>query len=217
VGVVWLVQQPGPAMAKIEVRDSAPTVFVEKSPAPALPTAVARLLATPVPPRPRPALPRPALPPPRRYDTATLAKIIVLMLGAIVFGTLAGVLVVQRGDRVKRVASVAPAPPPTAEPVVTPIAPSLAPASSTVVPVHFDSQPRGANVTVLGDSRAVFIGTTPVTVSIDTARVYDVVFTLEGHAPKLERVAPLATQYLTVELESADAHVVTRRSRHARR
>ena len=97
------------------------------------------------------------------------------------------------------------------------IAPSLAPSATKVVPVHFDSQPRGASVTVLGDSKAIVIGPTPVTVSIDTARVYDVVFTLEGHAPKLERVAPLATQYLTVELESADGGVVNRRSRHARR
>lgn len=48
-------------------------------------------------------------------------------------------------------------------------------------------------------------GTTPLSLSLDPSREYDVVFTLAGRAPKLEHVAPKASQHLAVELPAPEA------------
>jgi len=215
-----------------EVRDSDPTLFVDK-PLPALPASVARLMGTPPPARPRAALPPPMpptpvpvtpVPPPhlppvivfRRYDTRALVKIVGLMAGALLMGTLAGVLVVKTGEQ--QVQDVAVPPPQVAEPapVVTPLVPLPATPASEVVTVDFDSRPRGAEVTLIGGEKAVFVGTTPITVSIDRKQVYDAVFTLEGHAARVERVAPIATRRVMVDLGAVGVRVppTDRKSEH---
>ena len=89
--------------------------------------------------------------------------------------------------------AVVPAPPVAAAP---PPAPSVA----HLVSVRFDSQPAGATVMLVDGGKTSFLGTAPVDASVDTARAYDVVFTLEGHPTTVQHLDAMATQHVTALL-----------------
>jgi hypothetical protein len=63
------------------------------------------------------------------------------------------------------------------------------------------SKPSGAAVTLVDDSgRSIVLGPTPISVSLDPARAYDVAFALPDHATRIEHVAPRDGAALAVEL-----------------
>jgi hypothetical protein len=70
---------------------------------------------------------------------------------------------------------------------------------------------------LVDNGRTVYVGTTPVTAHVDAGRVYDVVFTLEGQAPKLERLAAAATRQLSVSFERPRAERAARTERAKRK
>jgi hypothetical protein len=94
------------------------------------------------------------------------------------------------------------APPPA--PVVAPAPPPPAP-KPALVDLALESQPAGATVMVVDRGQSSLAGTTPLSLSLDPSRQYDVVFTLAGRAPKLEHVDPHATQHVAVELPAPEA------------
>jgi hypothetical protein len=94
------------------------------------------------------------------------------------------------------------APPPA--PVVAPAPPPPAP-KPALVDLALESQPAGATVIVVDRGQSSLAGTTPLSLSLDPSRQYDVVFTLAGRAPKLEHVDPHATQHVAVELPAPEA------------
>jgi hypothetical protein len=109
-----------------------------------------------------------------------------------------------------------PPPPPivTAAPAPAPVAAPAAPAPVQVavaepavvhevqttrgivklVDVRIDSAPSGATVMLVDNGKTSFLGTTPVSASVDPARAYDVIFTLSGHATQMAHFDPNKTR-----------------------
>ena len=104
----------------------------------------------------------------------------------------------------------APAPPlvepPKAEPAKPDTAPVPTPVAANLVDVRFDSSPTGATVMLVDRGRSSFLGTTPVSASIDPSRKYDVVFTLDNHPTVLQHLDPKSTHHLAVALGGKPTH-----------
>ncbi len=103
-----------------------------------------------------------------------------------------------------------PAAPAPSKPVVSPIdappaPPPAAPVQPALIAIALESQPAGATVTLVDRGSSSVAGTTPLSLSVDPSREYDVVFTLAGHPTKLAHVDPHATTHLAVDL--APVHV----------
>jgi hypothetical protein len=69
-----------------------------------------------------------------------------------------------------------------------------------LVDVRIDSTPAGATVMLVDNGKTTFLGTTPVAASVDPARSYDVVLTLEGRPTQMAHLDPTKTQKLDVTL-----------------
>jgi hypothetical protein len=111
------------------------------------------------------------------------------------------------------VETVAPAPPPaTRAPKPTSVAkpappPAPAPARAPIAPpraqVTVATTPAGATVALVDDGRAALVGTTPLALSIDPDRAYDVVLVLSDHATRIEHLAPHGASSLAFDLAPA--------------
>ncbi len=113
-------------------------------------------------------------------------------------------------------AAAAPAPAPA---VVTPPVPAAvtqveatpAPIQEVKTPrgvvklanVRIDSKPSGATVMLVDNGKTSFLGTTPVAASLDPARAYDVVLTLEGRPTQMAHLDPTKARHLEVTLGKA--------------
>jgi hypothetical protein len=113
------------------------------------------------------------------------------------------------------VAPVAEPPPPdvvapAVEHVVEPPAPAVE--APTTHQVQLTSEPAGATITLVDNGVMTVVGETPLDVTIDRARTYDVVFTLTGYDTRIERLAAGADQ-LAVALEAPPPPKRRKRSR----
>lgn len=100
----------------------------------------------------------------------------------------------------KPVSEVVPAAP-TVQPSVQPIeAPTVVVAKPQLVALSLESRPSGADVTLVDGTRSAIAGTTPLSLSVDPSREYDIVFTLAGHPTKLAHVDPRTTQKIAIDL-----------------
>ena len=66
--------------------------------------------------------------------------------------------------------------------------------------VRIDSDPAGATVTLVDRGQQAFLGTTPLSTSVDAAREYDVIVALDGHPTQMVHLDPTSTQRLDVTL-----------------
>ena len=97
-----------------------------------------------------------------------------------------------------RVAPAAPAPVPVPVPVPVPAPPPAL--SPSLVRTAITSHPSGASVTLVDNGRTAVLGATPVDVSLDPTRAYDVILTLRGHPAKLAHFSPRTTPALALDL-----------------
>jgi hypothetical protein len=75
-----------------------------------------------------------------------------------------------------------------------------------LVDVRIDSHPAGATVMLVDNGKSSFLGTTPVSASVDLDRAYDVVFTLEGRATQMVHFDPTKTHHVDFTLAKAPPH-----------
>jgi hypothetical protein len=103
----------------------------------------------------------------------------------------------------------APAPAPAALPapapapqkmVVQPLPPTAPPPRPALVDIALESKPIGATVTLVDRGASQIAGTTPLALSIDPTREYDLQFALDGQEPKTVHLDPHTMKRLTVEL-----------------
>jgi hypothetical protein len=85
-------------------------------------------------------------------------------------------------------------------PVAVAVAPVAAPVPGALEDIRIDSQPAGATVMIVDRGKTSFLGTTPVSASVDPGRSYDVVLTLAGHPTQVEHLDPRATTHLAIVL-----------------
>jgi hypothetical protein len=98
----------------------------------------------------------------------------------------------------------APAPVPGPAPIPAPSLPSASPGAVTMksfVDIRLDSSPAGATVTLLDDGKALLLGSTPVTASLNPTRTYQLLFVLDGHPARVASLDPSATNRLAVALD----------------
>jgi hypothetical protein len=72
-----------------------------------------------------------------------------------------------------------------------------------LVDVRIDSKPSGATVMLVDNGKTSFLGTTPVSASVDPARSYDVILTLEGRPTQMSHIDPARTHHVEVALAKA--------------
>ena len=72
-----------------------------------------------------------------------------------------------------------------------------------LVDVRIDSKPAGATVVLVDNGKTSFLGTTPISASVDPARAYDVILTLEGRPTQMSHFDPAKTQRLEIDLAKA--------------
>ncbi|MGE5181975.1 MAG: hypothetical protein ACM31C_07925 [Acidobacteriota bacterium] len=97
-----------------------------------------------------------------------------------------------------------PVPAPAAPIIVQPIVEAPAPPPKpALVELALESTPAGAQVTLVDRGNSTIAGTTPLSLSVDPSREYDVVFTLAGHPTKLAHLDPHATTHLAIDLAPA--------------
>jgi hypothetical protein len=152
------------------------------------------------------------------------------VIGAIAVGVLVGLVVAFSGPT--NIATAAPAPAPiqavTVTPIVVPVAkpavkvtPIVAPAPVMVpalVDLRVDSQPSGGIATLIDGPKATQLGATPLAVSLDPKRSYDIMVSMEGHTPRVMHVTPTAGAELMLKLDdvtpAAAPVVVVAKPRH---
>ena len=102
-------------------------------------------------------------------------------------------------------ASAPPAtePPAAAEPAAS--APAADPTSLALVDVRIQSTPSGATVTLIDRGHAALLGVTPVSAAVDPSRDYDLVFSSEDHATRVEHLDPRTTRRVVVALDKSTA------------
>nr|MBP6837248.1 PEGA domain-containing protein [Kofleriaceae bacterium] len=98
-------------------------------------------------------------------------------------------------------APVAPAPAAAVPATPLPAAPPSV-AAASLVDVVFTSRPDGASVVLVDDGRTTPIGQTPVSAALDPSRRYEVMFALDGHKTKIEKLDPRRTTRLGVRLRT---------------
>jgi len=77
--------------------------------------------------------------------------------------------------------------------------PAAAPAPE-LVDIRIDSKPAGATVMLVDRGKTNFLGTTPISTSLDPSRQYDLVFMSAGQPTKLEHLDPKLTKHVSVSL-----------------
>jgi hypothetical protein len=148
---------------------------------------------------------------PSWHNTALAAGIV----GAIAIGVSVGIAVSSGGSELEAPAAVVTHAP-VSRPIVTPIEePAPVAKRIALVDVRIDSQPAGANATLIDGDKATPLGATPLAVELDPRRNYDVMIALSGHATKVVHVSPSSAPRVTVEFEEAGRHAV-RRARSGR-
>lgn len=156
---------------------------------------------------------------PKTATTAQwLAKLAPAMGAMIVIGVFVGGYVAFDGQGGKKRTPVVSAPvqtaaivaddQPLAPPAVVteeskadepaPIAPTTA--RPVFAEIRLDSKPSGATVTLIDGGKRMFIGTTPITTSVDNSRQYDVEFTYSTRPPVVEHLDPSTMTKLAVEI-----------------
>jgi cytoskeletal protein RodZ len=97
----------------------------------------------------------------------------------------------------------APAAPVTAPAAVAPaaVAPAAVGATPALVDVRIDSKPAGATVMLVDRGKTTFLGTTPISTSLDPSREYDLVFTASGFPTRLEHLDARGTKHVAVDLK----------------
>lgn len=70
----------------------------------------------------------------------------------------------------------------------------------TFADVRIDSAPSGATVTLVDRGKQSFLGTTPLSTSVDTSRAYDVIIALDGRPTQMVHLDPQSTTKLDVDL-----------------
>nr|HEX4314379.1 hypothetical protein [Kofleriaceae bacterium] len=103
-------------------------------------------------------------------------------------------------------APAAPAAPTTAPVVQQPAATGATPA---FVDIRIDSAPSGATVMLVDGGKTSFLGTTPMTASVDVSHRYDVVFTLADHPTMLQHLDPSQTKHLVAAMVPTGAAPAT--------
>lgn len=73
-------------------------------------------------------------------------------------------------------------------------------AKPVFVDVRIDSTPSGADVSLVDRGKTTFLGTTPISASVDPSRSYDVIFTYANKAPQVEHLDPKTTTRLAIKL-----------------
>ena len=76
-------------------------------------------------------------------------------------------------------------------------------AKPTFVDVRIDSSPSGATVMLVDRGKTSFLGTTPISASVDPTRTYEVVLTYANKPTQVERLDPKATTHLAITLGKA--------------
>jgi hypothetical protein len=131
------------------------------------------------------------------------------VIGAMVLGVGIGIVVAFGGGSATAAAPAAPAQVlarPTVTPiVVTPAAPAVIVKPVVIQPVlvdvRIDSQPSGGTATLIDGPNATQLGATPLAVSLDPKRSYDVMVSLAGHTPRVVHVTPVAGQDVVLALD----------------
>jgi hypothetical protein len=109
-------------------------------------------------------------------------------------------------------AQAAPAAAPTAT-APTSSDTAAAPANNTpaapgkLVDVRIDSKPAGATVMLVDNGKTSFLGTTPVSATVDPSRMYDVIFTLEGQPTQMLHLDAKHTNHLALTFGRGGAPV----------
>ncbi len=137
----------------------------------------------------------------RSEGQVMFSKLVLPMALLIVVGMLAGGWVAMRGERThpRRPAPAEPAAMAPA-PVVAPVpAPTVTPAVN-LVDVRVDSIPTGATVTLIDGGRHQPVGNTPISVSLDPSREYDLMFSSPNKQNRIEHVNVANTHRVSVTL-----------------
>ena len=137
------------------------------------------------------------------------------VIGAVVLGVGIGIVVAFSGGSTPLAAKPAPAQvvaAPTVTPIiVTPVAPAVIVKPVVIQPVlvdvRIDSQPSGGTATLIDGPNATQLGATPLAVSLDPKRSYDVMVSLEGHTPRVVHVTPVAGQDVVLALDETKPSV----------
>jgi hypothetical protein len=78
--------------------------------------------------------------------------------------------------------------------------------------VRIDSDPAGATVTLVDGGKQSFLGTTPLSTSVDASREYDVILALDGRPTQMAHLVPAKTSRLEVSLGKKHAAAAPARS-----
>lgn len=136
------------------------------------------------------------------------------IVAAIAIGVSVGIAVSSGGGELEPapVAVAAPVSRPAASrPIITPIEDAKPVAKiAALVDVRVESSPAGAEATLIDGDKATPLGATPLAVSLDPGRTYDVMIALAGHATKVVHVAPSAAQRVVVAFDEMGRHTVRR-------
>jgi hypothetical protein len=140
------------------------------------------------------------------------------IVGAIATGIAAGIVVSMGGTELEAAPAAAVVHRVAQHVTVTPI--EVAPAAKRIalIDVRLESQPAGANATLIDGDKATPLGATPLAVELDPRRTYDVMVALSGHATKVVHVTPSADhQRVVVAFDEVGRHVVRHGARGAGR
>ncbi|HEY4182120.1 MAG TPA: PEGA domain-containing protein [Kofleriaceae bacterium] len=73
-----------------------------------------------------------------------------------------------------------------------------APSKQALVDVRIDSTPSGAEVTLVDHGKTTFLGSTPISASVDPSKTYEVMLSYPNKPSKMEKLDPKTTQHLAV-------------------
>ncbi|HEY4059064.1 MAG TPA: PEGA domain-containing protein, partial [Kofleriaceae bacterium] len=85
-----------------------------------------------------------------------------------------------------------------------PVAPKVA-----LVDVRIDSTPSGAEVTLVDHGKSMFLGSTPISASVDPSKTYEVMLSYPNKPSKMEKLDPKTTTHLAVSFGKGAAIVET--------
>lgn len=75
--------------------------------------------------------------------------------------------------------------------------------------IRIDSNPMGATVTLIDRGKRMFLGTTPISTSVDISRQYDVELVYNNRPTVVEHLDPTSTKKLSVEIHRAKSATST--------
>ena len=152
---------------------------------------------------------------PRQRSRSHTPLLVGGVLGAIVLGVGIGLVVAFTGGSglpaaptakpaVLTVTPIATAPvKPAVTAIVKPMAAPVAAIVKQLVDVRIESQPSGGVATLIDGTNATRLGATPLAVSLDPNKSYDVMVALDGHAPRVVHVTPVANQDIVLAFDDA--------------